>query len=355
MIYSSLIRRIILDLAKNPIPRQFRKYHAGGKYRGERGAPFDDIREVKSTPHPVESDTNLEILSPDCERVSNERERRLKVISQIDPKKLQEEIFTWKINMVGEPGEDYTKEEIEKMSPVDCYYDSGEIKYGTMAVTNFIAKQIGIGGKPAEQISPDKYDEIVKNPRKDCRYFARVDEHKYNAGNMEGSTDYLRLGNYGSAIYTYDIATSKDIDIQNPNEKIGIFASAGNTHGLLEGFIGPDSNVASSDVLEPETKKYEALLEKHLRGKVPDDLIEISKIDIGLGGMLLGFDAIVDPNVGYLMIMNRSKMHVKNNPRNAISDEFKHIQDPKLRALFNSINSKTPARQRGIPSRMRTM
>ena len=49
MNFSPIIQQIIVDLikAKNPIPKQFRHYHKGGKYRGEKGAPFDDIRERK--------------------------------------------------------------------------------------------------------------------------------------------------------------------------------------------------------------------------------------------------------------------------------------------------------------------
>lgn len=49
MKFSPIVQQIIIDLikAKNPVPKQFRYYHKGGKYRGERGAPFDDIRERK--------------------------------------------------------------------------------------------------------------------------------------------------------------------------------------------------------------------------------------------------------------------------------------------------------------------
>lgn len=62
MKYSSLIRQIIVDLvkAKNPVPKQFRKYHKGGKYRGERGAPFDDIRE--SVSHISDQDREIDEL-----------------------------------------------------------------------------------------------------------------------------------------------------------------------------------------------------------------------------------------------------------------------------------------------------
>jgi hypothetical protein len=41
--------KILLDLTKNLVPTRFRDYNPHGKYRGERGAHFDDIRENKHT------------------------------------------------------------------------------------------------------------------------------------------------------------------------------------------------------------------------------------------------------------------------------------------------------------------
>lgn len=59
MIFSPIIRKILLDLAKNPVPTKYRRYHPQGRLRGEKGAPFDDVRvwklkEVKGkeVPHP---------------------------------------------------------------------------------------------------------------------------------------------------------------------------------------------------------------------------------------------------------------------------------------------------------------
>ncbi len=98
MKFSHIIQQIIVDLirAKNPVPKQFRDYNPHGKYRGEKGAPFDDVRERSksnvSSVSVINSKGHMYTASRKVKTHDGEHTLTVDVFSKIDREALMNEM-----------------------------------------------------------------------------------------------------------------------------------------------------------------------------------------------------------------------------------------------------------------------